>query len=308
MQTKQLKASLYPRLLREIMDPPRSLYYVYNDDLATESNKNLIERIANDKNLRIICMVGARSYTEYGQLVCEKLIEGLSHYREKIAIVSGLAIGIDSIIHRLCIKHKIPCIAIPGSGLNKDVLYPRTNLQLAESIYENGGVLLSEFEPETKATVWSFPLRNRIMAGISEITIVIEGKKDSGTMITARMALEYNRDVLAVPGSIFSIHSDGTKELIKHGAIPISSAEDITDILGITEYKIKEISKALFDSCTQEEKEILDLLSAPLTTDEICYKTGFSISKILVIISSLEMRGLLEERFGKIYSKLNYQA
>ncbi len=312
MQVKQLKASLYPRLLREIDDPPRSLYYIYNeqntqnDAKTIDNSNNLLNRIAYDNNLKIICIVGSRSYTEYGQLVCEKLIAGLSHYKDKIAIVSGLAIGVDAIVHRLCIKYKIPCIAIPGSGLNKEVLYPRTNFSLAESIYENGGVLFSEFEPDSRANVWTFPLRNRIMAGISEITIVIEGKKDSGTMITARMALEYNRDVLAVPGSVFSIHSDGPRELIKQGAIPISSAEDITDILGITEYKIKEVSKALFDSCTQEEKEILDLLESPITADDICYKTGFNISKVLVIVSMLEMRGLVEERFGKIYSKLNH--
>lgn len=298
MQTKQLKASLYPRLLRQIMDPPRNLYYICN-------NQELLNRIANDENFKLICIVGSRSYTEYGQLVCEKIIEGLSFYKNKIAIVSGLAIGIDSIVHRLSLKYEIPCIAIPGSGLDQDVLYPKSNLQLAENIINNNGLLLSEFEPSTKATVWSFPLRNRIMAGISDITVVIEGKRDSGTMITARLAAEYNREVLVVPGSIFNVHSDGPRELLKQGATPISSAIDITDVLGITEYNIKEVSKTLFDSCSGEEKEILDLLVNPLTPDDIAYKTGFDISKVIMNISMLEMRGLVEEKYGKVFSKLN---
>ena len=332
MKIKQLKAKLYPRLLKQISDPPRILYYAYKEgeedqdqttaqeqssssaeeqglaqvqSSAGNSSKNLLWRIANDENFKIICIVGSRSYTEYGQLACEKIIEGLSLYKDKIAVVSGLAIGIDSIVHRLCLKHGVPCIVIPGSGLNKDVLYPRTNLKLAEQIYENGGVFLSEFEPESKANFWTFPLRNRIMAGIANLTVVIEGKRDSGTMITARMAAEYNRDVLAVPGSIFSIHSEGPRELIKQGATPISSAVDITDALGITEYTIKEVSKSLFDSCSSEEKEILDLLDSPIASDEICYRTGFNISKVLVTVSMLQMRGLVEERFGKVYSKLH---
>jgi len=303
MQTKQLMARLYPRLLRQISDPPRTLYYMSKED--EDKDSGLLWRIANDEGLKIICIVGSRSYTEYGQLVCEKLIEGLSLYKDKIAIVSGLAIGIDSVVHRLCLRHGIPCIVIPGSGLNSDVLYPRTNFGLAEQIYDSGGVFFSELEPEAKANVWTFPLRNRIMAGLSDVTVVVEGKKDSGTMITARLAAEYNRDVLAVPGSIFSIHSEGPKELIRQGAVPISSAIDITDALGITEYSIKEVSKSLFDSCSGEEKEILDLLDSPITPDEICYKTGFNISKVLVTVSMLQMRGLVEERYGKVYSKLN---
>jgi len=315
MQTKQLKATDYPRLLRQISDPPRTLYYIGSEpSIGSDSQepnpmpspqRNLLWRIAHDEDLKIICIVGSRSYTEYGQLACEKLIEGLALYKEKIAVVSGLAIGVDSIVHRLCLRHGIPCIAIPGSGLHVDVLYPRTNVRLAEQIYESGGVLLSEFEPEARANVWTFPLRNRIMAGISDLTVVIEGKRDSGTMITARLAAEYNRDVLAVPGSIFSVHSEGPRELIKQGAVPISSAIDITDALGITEYSIKEVSKSLFDSCSSEEKEILDLLDSPITPNEICHKTGFNISKVLVTISMLQMRGLVEERYGKVYSKLS---
>jgi DNA processing protein len=323
MQIKQIKAMDYPRLLIQISDPPRTLYYISKENdgdlvekpqetgVAPGSTKEssaktggLIWRIANDKALKIICIVGSRSYTEYGQMVCEKLIEGLSIYRDKIAIVSGLAIGIDSIVHRLCLRHKIPCIAIPGSGLSSDVLYPRSNVRLAEQIYESGGILVSEFEPDMRANVWTFPLRNRIMAGVSDLTVVIEGKRDSGTMITARLAVEYNRDVLAVPGSIFSIHSEGPRELIKQGAIPISSAVDITDALGITEYTVKEVSQTLFDSCGEDEKKILDYLDSPKTTDELCQRTGFNISKTLVTVSMLQMRGLVEDRCGKVYSKL----
>lgn len=321
MQPNKLKQKDYPRLLKQIIDPPKNLYYISrgsgtvfeqkmwcNDDGAPQDDKNstgLLWRIVNDMNLKIICIVGSRSYTEYGQLACEKLIEGLSLYKDKIAVVSGLAIGIDSIVHRLCLRYEIPCIAIPGSGLNREVLYPRSNLKLAEQIYQSGGLLLSEFEPEARANVWTFPLRNRIMAGIADLTVVIEGKRDSGTMITARLASEYNRDVLAVPGSIFSVHSEGPRELIRQGAIPISSAIDITDALGITEYTIREVSKSLFDSCSSEEKEILDLLDSPITPNEICHKTGFNISKVLVTVSMLQMRGLVEERYGRVYSKLN---
>ncbi len=150
-----------------------------------------------------------------------------------VTIISGLALGIDGLAHKAALKAGLKTLAVPGSGLDATVLYPRSHLQLAEEIVRNGGALLSEFKPQTQAATWTFPKRNRIMAGLSHAVLVIEAELKSGTLITSKLATEYNRDVLTMPGSIFSSTSEGPHMLIKLGATPVTASEDILRTLGI---------------------------------------------------------------------------
>ena len=165
------------------------------------------------QNVIYLAIVGSRRYTSYGKDICEKLIRGFKGY--PIVIVSGLAIGIDTIVLRAAIENGLITIYFPGLGLDNSVLHPRTNIKLAQEIINKGGSLISEMELLWKASLYSFPQRNRLMAGISKAVLIIEAEEKSGTLITARMALDYNRDVLAVHGSAFSSNSNGTNWLIK---------------------------------------------------------------------------------------------
>lgn len=179
----------------------------------------------------MLTVVGSRKCTSYGKQVCESLITGLATY--PIAIVSGLALGIDGIAHRAALKAGLPALAVPGSGLDDSAIIPRTHLDLANEILTAGGGFISEYEPKMPAAQWTFPQRNRLMAGMARATLVIEAEHKSGTRITAKLATDYNRDVLAVPGSIFSPTSEGTNELIRLGATPITCSADIIEALGM---------------------------------------------------------------------------
>jgi len=220
-EIKKLSKKEFPSQLFEIPEPPKE-FFVRG------------EMPSNDSVL--LTIVGSRKYSSYGRDACETLIAGLVGY--DIVIVSGLALGIDTIAHKAALGAGLKTIAVPGSGLDDKVLYPSTNRLLAKDIIEKGGALLSEFAPDFRATIWGFPQRNRIMAGLSQATLVIEAEEKSGTLITARLALDYNRDVLAVPGSILSQGSRGTNQLLRQGATPITSSEDLLGALGFetTEY------------------------------------------------------------------------
>ncbi len=245
----------------------------------------------------LLAVVGSRKFTPYGKEVCEKLIKGLRGF--PVAIVSGLALGIDSIAHKAALDAGLPTIAIPGSGLSQKTIYPHSHLSLAKEILDKGGCLLSELEENQNAAPWTFPARNRIMAGISKAVLVIEAEKKSGTMITARLATDYNRDVLTVPGSIFSTNSEGTNLLLKLGATPISSSEDIVEALGI-EDQTKSTQKTYSD-CSDEEVQIIELLSSPKSRDEICNEIEIEISELSQIITMLEIKEIVKESGGKIY-------
>jgi len=278
MEIQKLTKEQIPKALLQIPKPPKELY--------------LIGQLPSEDNI-FLTVVGSRKYTSYGQEVCEKLIEGLRGY--PIVIVSGLALGIDSIAHKKALEVGLKTIAFPGSGLSPNVLYPRTNFNLAKEIIAKGGALISEFEPEFKATDWAFPARNRLMAGIAKATLIIEAEEKSGTLITARLAADYNRDVLAVPGSIFSANSIGPNRLIRQGATPITTSEELLEALGF------EISQKPFEPppLNPAEKEILDLLIEPLDRDEILRKTGKPASEINTLLTILEIKGLIKETLGK---------
>lgn len=301
--SKNMLAEQLPQLL-EIPQPPQEMYIVGK----------------LPENHIYVSVVGSRRYTDYGKQCCRELILGLRG--KPIAIVSGLAYGIDQIAHRAAIDAKLPTIAIPGSGLDPSALYPRGHMQLAEEILYNGGCLLSELQPYEKAAPWTFPMRNRIMAGISRATLIIEAEEKSGTLITARLATEYNRDVLTVPGSIFSASSAGTNFLLRQGATPITCANDLLQALELLEESkmfpfgkedakkngagvlLEKAARATRSDISPEEKEILILLTtSPLSRDEITVCLNRKIYEISATLSILEIKGLIEEKFGQLWLK-----
>lgn len=272
--------------LQEIPEPPTSLF--------VKGNLNFLNP---DCNKKIIAVVGSRKYSNYGKAVCEKLIGDLRGY--PIIIISGLALGIDSIAHRAAIDANLPTIAFPGSGLGWDVLYPSSNRGLAEAILESGGALVSEYDPHFRAQLWSFPQRNRLMAGIADITLVIEAQEKSGTLITARLATEYNRTVGAVPGNITSPSSKGTNWLLRLGAVPVTSAEDILLEIGIEPKTEKTL---ILKNFGEPEKSILELLEkGPLSKDDIVAELAtVDMVQISIALSMLEIEGYIIESLGLI--------
>ncbi|MFZ2309936.1 MAG: DNA-processing protein DprA [Patescibacteria group bacterium] len=201
---------LYPPLLKEINNPPKQLYYVGKFP---------------EVNLFPLAIVGSRQSDKYGEDSLSYLLS--AEILDKTLIISGLARGIDTKAHLLA-HHTI---AVLGTGLDKASFYPPENWALCQSIVDRGGLVISEYAPGTKANYFHFPQRNRIIAGLSQAVLVVQAKKRSGALITARLALEDGRDVLAVPGPIFNELSLGVNQLIAQGAIPITSPDDLKQCL-----------------------------------------------------------------------------
>lgn len=281
----KLTGSDLPAILQEIPQPPTTLYLQGN--------------LPNPEFYSYLAVVGSRKHSRYGQEVCTELLMGLSG--QPVVIVSGLALGIDTLAHETALKANLKTIAIPGSGLSRRVLYPSANRRLADRILEQGGALLSESEPDERATVWSFPKRNRLMAGLAQAVLIIEATERSGTLITARLALDYNRDVLAVPGSIFNPGSIGTNKLIHQGATPITNSEDILEALHLEADIAPSKQTELFADLSPEEKKIVDLLQVEsLERDELLVKSGLTTSTGNSILMILEIKGLIKEAGGEI--------
>ncbi len=284
MEIRDLSKKDFPPLLLEINDPPKSL------------------RIIGElpKTEKYLAVVGSRKYSEYGKAVCEKLIEGLRGY--SITIVSGLALGIDSIGHKSALKAGLPTIAVPGSGLSDKVLYPHSHKNLAKEIVEKGGCLISEFADDYPSYPSNFPQRNRIIAGMSHATLVIEAELQSGTLITSKYATEYNRDVFTVPNSIFSKTSEGPHMLLRLGATPITSSADIISALGLTPHE-NLFEKRDYSECSSDEHEVISLLQEPLSRDEIIRRLGKPIYVTQTILATMEIKGIITESMGEIHLK-----
>jgi DNA processing protein len=216
-----------------------------------------------------------------------------------IVIVSGLAVGIDALSHEAALDAGLLAMAFPGSGISEEAFFPPTSLKLAEKIILSGGCLLSEFEPNFKAAYYTFPMRNRLVAGISKAALIIEAQEKSGTLITARMALDYNKEVLAVPGPINSDFSKGTNKLIRQGATPITSSDDILEVLG---FKVDKESKqrSLFEDASPQEKAVLNILTEPLERDELIRKMKLPTGAANTVLSVMEIKGLIKEELGEI--------
>lgn len=302
---KKLEPADFPFLLRQIPDPPKLLYTCGNTDLLQQVGPPE----GSTEHIHYICIVGSRRYTRYGESICKTLIQGLAGL--PVIIVSGLALGIDAIAHRAALNARIKTIAVPGSGLHPDVLYPRSHFMLAEEIVEKGGLLLSEYEPLTRASPWSFPMRNRIMAGMCHAVLIIEAENDSGTLITARLGLDYNRNIGAVPGSVLSENSSGTNGLIKKGATVITSVDDLKEFLGFTVENSLDTSEGSdrkrnkwevnpYENCSSEELALLELIYEPQTRDSLLGLSGLPLSQLQVVLSMLELRGLTNEAYGQV--------
>lgn len=274
----------FPKLLREITDPPKKLFI--KGELPSDE-------------MKFLCVVGSRKYSPYGKEACQTLIEGLRGY--DVVIVSGLALGIDAIAHEAALDAGLTTIAIPGSGLGDNVLYPSTHRNLAKRILDAGGALISEFEENFRATPYSFPQRNRIMAGISHATLIIEAEEMSGTLITSKFATEYNRDVLTVPASIFSGNSYGPHMLLRLGATPVRKSEDILEALGL---KSEEKQSAMqIENLSEDEKKVVELLNTPLARDELVARLGLPIQSANVTLSAMEIKGIIKESMGEMRIK-----
>jgi len=283
MEIAKLPKEKFPKALLEIPQPPKDLWIVGELPPA---------------DYAYLCIVGSRKFTTYGKDCCERIISGLKGY--PIVIVSGLALGIDAIAHKCAVANGLRTLVLPGSGLSENAMYPKTNAILAREIVAKGGCLMSEFPPDFKATLWGFPMRNRLMAGISKAILVVEAEERSGTMITARLATEYNRDLLAVPGSIFSPNSKGTNKLIHRGATPITSSEDVLEALGFEIKGSEEKQQNLFEDALPEEKSVLKILSEPMPRDELIRAMKLSVAEANSLLSVMEIKGLIKEELGEI--------
>jgi len=277
----------YPQYLREIFDPPYVLYYAGNIEVLKGP---------------AVSIVGTRKPTPYGRAVAEKLAGDLAS--RGLVIVSGLARGIDSIVHWGALKGG-QTVAVLGSGLEN--IYPRENKPLFENIKDKG-VVISEFPLKAPPVGFHFPIRNRIISGLSMALVVVEAAKRSGTLISARLALEQNREVMAIPGTVTSDYSQGTNWLIKTGAKLVDTWEDVAEELP-SPLKEKLLSqkeeKKSLPALKPEEKNVLDCLREDSQThiDELVEKTEFSVSELLAILLNLELKGLISQSPGKYFQR-----
>ena len=283
-QIKIIKKSLkeYPKILKEISNAPKQLY------ARGIWPKN------HDMNFAI---VGTRAASEYGKTLAFKIAKELAELG--FNIVSGLALGIDTQAHLGALEGRGKTIAVLGSGIDDDSIYPRENLKLAKRIISSGGAIISEYKPGIKAINWTFPERNRIVSGLSRGVLVVEAPEKSGALITASLALEQNRDVFAIPGSIFSKNSIGANNLIKNGAKMVTSTDDILEELNLAELKNK---KGVSDKekLNTEEKLIFSIIEKePIHIDKICEISKIPASRVLPIISILEIQGIIKNIGGK---------
>ncbi len=281
----------YPPLLKEIPDPPPLLYV--SGDLAG-TNKT-------------VAVVGSRNATAYGISATQNLCADLTAL--DITIVSGMALGIDTAAHQGALAGKGKTVAVLGSGLN--IIYPAENRRLFERISEQGAVV-SEFGLGTKPEAHNFPIRNRIISGMSMGTIVVEASRKSGSLITARLAAEQNREVFAVPGSIQSFKSTGTHTLIKQGAKLVENAQDVLEELtAFTAYvpvaaeSLNHATDPRLASLAPDELDLFKILSPyPLHIDAIVRKTNIEPGKLLSLLLQLELKGVVQQLPGKLFAIL----
>jgi DNA processing protein len=261
----------FPERLRAIFDPPRALY------VRGSGDTELLRR-------RVVAVVGARSCSPYGAQVARTLGRELA--AAGLVVVSGLARGIDGEAHKGSLEAGGPTVGVLGCGIDRD--YPAVNAALSRRI-EDGGLVVSEYEPGVEPAPWRFPARNRIIAGLSEAVVVVEARERSGALITADFALEEGREVFAVPGEITSALSAGTNALLKLGAAPLTSADDVLDVLGI------ERAAAAADPDVSETAErLLSLVrDGPVGPDELSVRASLEAGAVSVALTELELAGLV---------------
>ncbi|KEI01426.1 DNA-processing protein DprA [Clostridium botulinum] len=275
---------LYPKRLKAYEDSPYMLFY-----------KGDITKLNNTKNVSII---GSRDCSSYGinvtNIICDNLCSN------NINIVSGMAKGIDSIAHKKCIDNNSYTCAVLGSGI--DVIYPKENKYLYNDIIKNGCVI-SQFLPGTKPYSFNFPIRNRIISGLSDLVIVVEANKKSGTLITASAALEQGKDVIAVPGNIFSKQSKGTNNLIKDGAYTFTDIQDIYDLLRLN--YVEKTSSNIKNMSIEEIKVYKHINSVPKHFDEVLRLTNIDIKQLYEVLFELQLKDEIMCLSGNYYVRNN---
>jgi DNA processing protein len=278
----------YPKRLTHCEDSPVMLYMKGNTDLNSK---------------KVISIVGTREATDYGRELCEKLVADLSVFNP--LIVSGLAYGIDVYAHKAALENGLHTVGVFAHGLDK--VYPAVHKATAERMIGQGA-LLTDFTSNTKPDRENFPRRNRIVAGIADATIVIESKKDGGSLITADIANSYNRDVFAFPGKVGDVTSEGCNNLIRQNkAALIQSAADVIYIMGWEQTaKKKTVQKQLFLELKPEEEVLVNLMKEnnAMNVDDLCLLAKMPMSRISSLLLTLEFSGIVRSLPGKMY-KLN---
>lgn len=277
----------YPKRLLNCYDPPTLLFYKGNTSLNAS---------------RLVAIVGTRNNTEYGKSFTEKLVKSLAEL--DCVVVSGLAFGIDAVAHKCAVKLQIPTIGVVGHGL--DTIYPGEHASLAKQMLKNGGIL-TEFPSRTKPDKYNFPSRNRVVAGITDATIIVESGIKGGSIITAEMASDYHRDVFAVPGRAIDAKSAGCNELIRNNrAAMLTDPEQFGEAMGWTLSKKAEktVQKEMFIELNEEEKKIMETLRnhGHVNIDDLKFQLGMSNSTLAAILLQLEMQGLLKVLPGNQYA------
>jgi DNA processing protein len=271
----------FPAGLRDLVQPPIVLY---------ATRMELLTRLAEPAAV----VIGSRRPSDYGRTVAYRLARGLG--AAKVPVVSGLALGIDAIAHRGCLDGGGSTIAVLASGV--DVAYPRTNRRLYERIRESGSIV-SEMPPGSKPLRWLFPARNRIMAALGQLTVVIEAAQRSGTLITADFAADIGRDVAAVPGPVTSDVAAGTNGLIRSGAALVTGAQDVLDLMyGVGGREVPEGSAPPLDP---REREVLDLVGRGAGLDALGEQAGLTAASVRATLARLERRGLVRRAASGTY-------
>jgi DNA processing protein len=266
----------FPELLRAIFDPPRELY------LRGAGEAELL-------GSRSVAVVGARSCSAYGAQVARMLGRDLAS--AGIVVVSGLARGIDGEAHRGALEASGLTVGVLGCGIDRD--YPASNASLSRRIEEHG-LVVSEYEPGVEPAPWRFPARNRIIAGLCTAVVVVEARERSGALITADFALDEGRDVFAVPGEITASLSAGTNALLKLGAIPLTSSDDVLDVLGVERPAASEAV-----AVSAEAAKLLELVrDAPGGADELTARGVLEAGAVSVALTELELAGLVAAADG----------
>ncbi|MEZ5034909.1 MAG: DNA-processing protein DprA [Chitinophagaceae bacterium] len=279
----------YPKRLLNCYDSPTLLYYKGRADLNAP---------------KIVSIIGTRSHTDYAKNVTAQIVKTLT--AQNITVVSGLAFGIDAMAHKAALKNNLPTIGVLGHGLH--TIYPAEHSKLSNTMLTQNGGLLTEFRSGTKPDKHNFPSRNRIVAGMSDATIVVETDIKGGSMITAELANGYNKDVFAVPGKITDTKSSGCNYLIKtNKAMLLAKPEDLINIMQWADEtqskKTKKQQRELFIELSHDEKIIVNILQKAEATsiDEINLKSGLSYSTVAAAILNLELQNVILSLPGKLY-------
>lgn len=271
----------YPRLLKEIDQPPPVLYVrgelLGEDELA-------------------VAIVGTRRATVYGRQITEELASYLA--RNGVCVVSGLARGIDTFAHQAALKAGGRSIAVLGSGV--DVIYPPENRQLGEQIRAQGA-LISDYSPGTQPDGANFPARNRIISGLSLATVVIEAGDTSGALITATFAVEQGREVFAVPGNINAPQSRGANRLVQQGAHPLLKVEDVLEVLNLQQANAHQAARKVLPDDPLEASLLTVISAQPLHVDDICARVGLPIEQVSATLVMMELKGMVRQVGGMNY-------